>query len=372
MPSATASAPSISTAGFTILPNSILLDPSLSIEAKSTLGLLRFFDRGYGKGCFCKKETLCHYLRLSPYRLRKALDELVKLGLITIQRRGQGQTDVIFVAYEEERETPGPQPLQFEDFEDEIEEEPVHVGEELDEVDRCEPGEKCADLEVKPVEIQTCNDFTHKEQSVQENLDKNHTTTQPESIKPPSNATKDKCEELIIFFYATKEHRQPTRNELKNWASTARRLLSEFTLPELKEATKYAIDQGARLFYFVALTGPDFILKRRQQREAEINREREAERGREQEEAKRRKFEELRKSSATYEKLTQDLLGNLSQRLRPQSVNVWFKDTFVIEATNDSLTLAVGSSYIADFISEKYKALLQEITGKSDIQFITG
>ena len=328
---------------------------------------------------------MCHYLHVSPYRLRKALDELAKHGLIKIQRRGQGQTDVIFVAYKEEHETPIPQPLQLEDFEDDIrignvdeieidgiEVEPGHVGEQLEEVDCCEPDEQFADLEVKPVEIQTCNDFTSKEQSVEENLVKNHTTNVPGNIEPSPEATPRQCEELIIYFYETKENRGPTNNEIANWISTAKRLLSEFSLPELREATEYAVSKGAKLFYYVALVGPQYIIERRQQRESEIQQEREAEKAREEEKDRERRWEELRAKSNSYRDLTKDLLDGLSQRLRPQSFNVWFKDTFVVEATNDSLILAVGSSYIADFISKKYKAPLQEITGKDDIQFITG
>ena len=387
MPTATAADPTISTAGFTILPNYILLDPSLSIESKATLSLLRFFDRGQGRGCFCKKETLCHYLKISPYRLRQALRELEKRGLIKIQRRGQGQTDVIFVVYEEERDTPEPQPLQFEDIEDEmgignvdeleidgIEEELGHVGKELEEVDSSVPGEKSADLEVKESEIQTCNDFTSKEQVFEEKKDNNTPCTKPGTTELLDTDHQEKqCEEdeIISYFYKIKENRHPTQNEIKNWASTARRLLSEFTLPELKEATKYAIDQGARLFYFLALVGPKYIIHRRQQQVAELQHAQIASKAIETQNERGRRLEALRSSAREFDAETHNLLASLEDRMRPQTFNVWFRNTFISNITDDTLTLAVASPEAAEWMSKSYTALIQAITGKDRIEFIS-
>jgi len=99
----------ISTAGFTPQENTILLDDTISIEAKSTHNLLKFFDRG--RGCFAKKETLCRFLKISTHRLRKALRELEARRLIVIQRRGQGKTDIIWVVREQATpELPEPMP----------------------------------------------------------------------------------------------------------------------------------------------------------------------------------------------------------------------------------------------------------------------
>ena len=79
--------------GFVLILNEVILDPTLSAEAKATFGVLTHFDRG--RGCFCKKETLARFTKLSLFRLRKALRELKDRGRITIQSRKMGMTDLI-------------------------------------------------------------------------------------------------------------------------------------------------------------------------------------------------------------------------------------------------------------------------------------
>ena len=92
-------AATISTPGFVLIFNDIILDPTLSAEAKATFGVLTYFDRG--RGCFCKKETLARFTKLSLFRLRKALRDLKDRGQITIQPREMGMTDLIRVVRRE-------------------------------------------------------------------------------------------------------------------------------------------------------------------------------------------------------------------------------------------------------------------------------
>ena len=56
--------------------------------------------------------------------------------------------------------------------------------------------------------------------------------------------------------------------------------------------------------------------------------------------------------------------------MRLQAYNVWFKDTFITNLTEDTLTLAVASQGSAEWIAQRYTALLQEVSGKADIRLI--
>ena len=325
------------TTGFTIQPNSILLNPSISVEAKSVFNLLKYFDRGHGRGCFAKKETLAHYLRLSPYRLRKALGELVKLSLIEIERRGQGHTDVIRVIQREDD-----QPANLDE---------ISVVEEEGIDEEMEP------LEVNSVKLQTSTELRHKEDLLEKHKDK-HTT------KTPGKPKDRECIKLITHFYQLKENRKPIQNEVTNWTTTAQRLLNEFTFNELIEATEHAVDQGAKLFYYVALIGPDFIIKKRQQsalEAARLKRDSDATKAQNEIERQRRSIKE---NSRVYEGLTKDLLDKLSQRMRPQSFHNFFSELFVSAVDEDSMTLTAASGFIADWIREHYLELLREVSGR--------
>ena len=334
MPAAAA----LPTTGFTIQPNSILLNPSISVEAKSAFNLLKYFDRGHGRGYFAKKETLAHYLSLSPYRLRKALTELVQLSLIEIERRGQGHTDVIRV-------------LQRED------DPPVTI-DEMGVAEEEGIAEEMETLEVNSVEIQTSTELTPKEDLLELNKTK-HTTT-----KPPEKPKTRECFKLITHFYRLKEDRSPTQNELTNWNPTARRLLDEFTFDELIEATEYAVDQEAKLFYYVALVGPDFIVKKRKEKDLDAERLKHASDAIEAQNEKERQWQSIKENSRVYEGLTKDLLDKLSAKLKPQSFNSFFKDTFISAADQDSITLIAASGFTAHWICEHYLELLRGAVGK--------
>lgn len=77
------------------------------------------------------------------------------------------------------------------------------------------------------------------------------------------------------------------------------------------------------------------------------------------------RFDELRDSTHEYNAQTEELLSTLSTRIRPQSFNVFFKDTFISFATEESITLTVPSETIAQWISENYLEILYEVAGRS-------
>lgn len=83
--------------GFTKCPNDILFSRKLTPNAKLLYTSLNFWDRGHGRGCFASKATISSMVGLSLFQVRNALRELAEELLITIEKRGQGKTDVIFL-----------------------------------------------------------------------------------------------------------------------------------------------------------------------------------------------------------------------------------------------------------------------------------
>ena len=381
--------PVLPTAGFSIIDNDVLLNPNISIEAKASLGLLKYFDRGNGRGCFARKETLCHFLSVSPYRLRKALTELKDLGLITIQRRGQGNPDLIRIIRQEGPRVLEPLQTPVEEVEEGLEPDPVDevaigLPEELDPVveeppevavaDLPEAQETSGDSDRQDVEIKTgeISPVEHyKEEHSKKKIRTNTLSKEFGTAKPlDTNPEKKPCDELIAHFYRLKDGRKPTRNEVFNWRPTATRLLNEFSLDELRKATPYAIAKGARLFYYVALIGPGYILEQRRQKENELHRAQIDSKTVEEQNERKHRLGTMKENSRAYGRLTEDLLKNLSMKLRPQDFNAWFKDAFIANITQDTLTLAVPSQGTADWIRERYTTLIQEISGRSCIEFM--
>lgn len=83
--------------GFTKCPNDILFSRKLTPNAKLLYTSLNYWDRGHGRGCFASKATISSMVGLSLFQVRNALRELAEELLITIEKRGQGKTDVIFL-----------------------------------------------------------------------------------------------------------------------------------------------------------------------------------------------------------------------------------------------------------------------------------
>ena len=85
--------------GFTQVPNFILKDPSLSIGAKVTYAM--FLSYAWQNDlCFPGQERLAGDMGMSRSSVTAFTGELEKVGLLSIQRRGQGKTNVYTIHYQ--------------------------------------------------------------------------------------------------------------------------------------------------------------------------------------------------------------------------------------------------------------------------------
>ena len=374
-------APSVDIAGFVPTPNHILLSSSLSPESKLTYQIIRYHDRG--RGCFACREKMAQEVGLSLYHLRQGICELVDHGIITLEKRRMGLTDVIRLVNRDwglpgESRIEEPTEPQIKAFpepdlsgEPQLPAEPVQVEDEP----TCEPVEEEKPFE-PPIETSatpTSNGFNPKNDTINDDFNNHHTPyTKPESTEPPPKATEKLCDELVSFFYESKENRTPEKIELRNWRPVAWKLLSQYSIAELKLAAENAIRSGARLFYYLSLSGPGYIAKLRRERAEESERQKHASKAFEAQQQQTHQLEALRRSTAVYDAETKDLLAGLESKMRPQTFNVWFRDSFITEITANTLTLAVPSPGAAEWIAQRYTALLQEISGKDHIEFIAG
>src|SRR5688572_29633378 len=79
--------------GFSMVPNFILKDPTLSLGAKVTYSMFLVYawQNDY---CFPGQETLAQDMGMSRSRVTEFVGQLQKAGLITIERRGLGRTNM--------------------------------------------------------------------------------------------------------------------------------------------------------------------------------------------------------------------------------------------------------------------------------------
>ena len=85
--------------GFTQLPNFILRDPSLSAGAKVVYAM--FISYGWHNNfCFPGQDRLATDMGVTRPRVTQLIGELEAAGLITIQRRGQGKTNIYIVHFQ--------------------------------------------------------------------------------------------------------------------------------------------------------------------------------------------------------------------------------------------------------------------------------
>jgi len=88
--------------GFTQLPNFILRDPKLSVGAKVVYAM--FISYGWHNNfCFPGQEKLAADMGLTRPRVTQLIGELEAAGLITIQRRGQGKTNIYVIHFQVKR-----------------------------------------------------------------------------------------------------------------------------------------------------------------------------------------------------------------------------------------------------------------------------
>ena len=386
----------ISTAGFTPQENKILLDATISIEAKAAHNLLKFFDRG--RGCFAKKETLCRFLKISSHRLRKALRELGARRLITIERRGQGKTDIIWVVREEatpeipepmlptlpDDEAPlfddAPLPddtiladgdsLTVNDLESDYPDEPAAAAEPVSPAsDSLVDEESAPDPESTDLDILNLKSVPLEVDVPEEKPATNTHNLELDTLAPPDSIIQKESDsrEIIDYFFQVKEQRPASATEMSHWSAVAHQLLNDFDIDEIKEAIDHVVNhQNPRLFYFIGLSAPSYIHEQRKKKEHDLKEQKklELQQQQQQEEVKRQSQREERQENSPYKAETQALLDALSRNMRPQNFKVWFAEAFIEDILEDYIILNVASKDIADFIGKRYMPLLREITGK--------
>jgi hypothetical protein len=83
----------IARGGFTQVPNFILKDPKLSVGAKVAYAMFLSYA-WHNDFCFPGQDGLAKDMGMTRPRVTQLIAELQGAGLITIQRRGQGKTNV--------------------------------------------------------------------------------------------------------------------------------------------------------------------------------------------------------------------------------------------------------------------------------------
>ncbi len=92
----------VSQHGFTQLPNFILRDAKLSAGSKVVYAM--FLSYGWHNNfCFPGQEKLAADMGLTRPRVTQLIGELQRAGLITIERRGQGKTNVYIIHFQVKR-----------------------------------------------------------------------------------------------------------------------------------------------------------------------------------------------------------------------------------------------------------------------------
>ena len=87
--------------GFTQLPNFILRNPEISIGAKTVYSLFISYA-WHNNFCFPGQETLAKAIGMSVGSVNAFIKELEAVGLVEIERRGQGKTNFYTINYTRE------------------------------------------------------------------------------------------------------------------------------------------------------------------------------------------------------------------------------------------------------------------------------
>ena len=85
--------------GFTQVPNFILKNGSLSVGAKITYAMFLSYA-WHNDSCFPGQERLAEDMGLTRVRVTQLIGELELAGLVTIQRRGQGKTNLYTIHFQ--------------------------------------------------------------------------------------------------------------------------------------------------------------------------------------------------------------------------------------------------------------------------------
>jgi biotin operon repressor len=85
--------------GFTQVPNFILKDAKLSVGAKVTYAMFLSYA-WHNDSCFPGQDRLAEDMGMSRSRVTEFVSELQRTGLVTIERRGQGKTNIYTVHFQ--------------------------------------------------------------------------------------------------------------------------------------------------------------------------------------------------------------------------------------------------------------------------------
>jgi hypothetical protein len=84
--------------GFTQIPNFILKDPNISVGAKVAYAMFLSYA-WHNDSCFPGQDRLAEDMGLTRVRVTQLISELEAAGLVTIQRRGQGKTNIYTIHF---------------------------------------------------------------------------------------------------------------------------------------------------------------------------------------------------------------------------------------------------------------------------------
>ena len=85
--------------GFTQVPNFILKDPKISVGAKIVYSMFLSYA-WHNDSCFPGQDRLAVDMGLTRVRVTQLISELETGGLVTIQRRGQGKTNLYTIHFQ--------------------------------------------------------------------------------------------------------------------------------------------------------------------------------------------------------------------------------------------------------------------------------
>lgn len=95
--------------GFTQVPNFILRNPGLSVGAKVAYAMFLSYA-WHNDSCFPGQERLAQDMGMSRPSVTGFVSELARAGMITIQRRGLGKTNIYTVHFQTQGKKRIPQP----------------------------------------------------------------------------------------------------------------------------------------------------------------------------------------------------------------------------------------------------------------------
>jgi hypothetical protein len=88
----------LSQSGFTQVPNFILKHPLISVGAKVTYSMFLSYA-WHNESCFPGQDRLAEDMGMTRPRVTQLIAELEECGLISVQRRGQGKTNLYSVHF---------------------------------------------------------------------------------------------------------------------------------------------------------------------------------------------------------------------------------------------------------------------------------